>query len=151
MELIFTKVLGLQHAMLPNKRFPFRCFSRFQATSAEQLICKLSIGTASVQLIISNQSKKIISNFCKKGPKTRRCKYRSSNSELLLKKIVPRKLAKSLKSSRERTLFLVKLQARGNRVSDHTFASSLASRAKERPSAITLMSLLYQDRFFLNL
>lgn len=75
----------------------------------------------------------IISNFCKKGPKTRRCKYRSSHSELLLKKIVPRILAKSLKNNGERTPFLVKLQARENGVSDPTFASSLALRAKERP------------------
>ena len=57
------------------------------------------------------------------GPERRRYKYRSSHSEVLVKIAVPKKMAKSLKSSSERALFLVKLLAREDSIAVPTFAS----------------------------
>ena len=51
---------------------------------------------------------------------------------MLLKIAVPKKLAKSLKNSDETAPFLVKLQARRDRIYVPIFASPLALRAKER-------------------
>ena len=54
-------------------------------------------------------------------PERRRYKYRSSHSEVSLKIAVPKKMTKSLQNSGKRDPFLVKLQARGDRISVPTF------------------------------
>ena len=55
-------------------------------------------------------------------PEIRKYKYRSSHSEVSLKIAVPKKITKSLKNSSEKDPFLVKLQARRDRISVPTFA-----------------------------
>ena len=51
---------------------------------------------------------------------------------VLLKIAVPKNMTKSLKNSSERAAFLVKLEARGDRISVPTFAFLLALQANER-------------------
>ena len=65
-------------------------------------------------------------------PKRKRYKCRSSHSEVLLKIAVPKTSIKSLKNIGEKTAFLIKSQAREDRISVPTFALPLALRAKER-------------------
>ena len=78
------------------------------------------------------------------GPERKRCKYTTSNSEVLLTIAVPKKLTKSFKNSCKRAPFLVKLQVSGDRISVSLFASSLRyEQEKGKSSAIKYVSLVY--------
>ena len=73
--------------------------------------------------------------FTKMEPERRRYKYGSSHSEVLLKVAVLEKLTKLLKNSGERAPFLVKLEAKGDKIIVHLHHLWLYDGKKGEPSA----------------
>lgn len=76
-------------------------------------------------------------------PERRRYKYGSSHSEVLLKLAVLEKLTKLLKNSGERAPFLVKLEARGDKIIVHLHHLWLYDGKKGEPSATKHVSLVH--------